>query len=138
MQILILERVLTKQTSKVWAVKPLSRFSSANQHFCWAHADSFLDFPLYTIAKSRNFWVQADSQKHKKEHWVWVATSRLPNNPEGSLYYLPSCYCTFCSLIRPIWSYGWYNTQTLKKCLHEKVVLMKLHLIKKYILSCPF
>ena len=47
----------------------LSRFLSANQHFYWAHVDSFLDFPLFTLRKSLSFRAPTDSLKPKREHW---------------------------------------------------------------------
>jgi len=36
---------------------------SANQHFCWAHADSFLTLPLLSMPKLLIFWRHADTLK---------------------------------------------------------------------------
>jgi len=42
---------------------PLSRFFSANQCFCWAHADSFLTLTVLRIPKLLIFWAHADTLK---------------------------------------------------------------------------
>ena len=55
------QKIAPKKVARVNAA--LGRFSSTKQRFCWAHADSFLDFPLFAIEKLPNVWAQADSPK---------------------------------------------------------------------------
>jgi len=50
------------------ALFPLSWFFSANQRFCWAHADSFLTLRLLSMPKPLIFWAHADTPKSQWEH----------------------------------------------------------------------
>jgi len=54
-------------------IKPI--FFSANQRFCWAHADAFLTLTLLSMQKPPIFWAHADISKSEWEHCVYTNPS---------------------------------------------------------------
>ena len=55
-------------------MQPLSRILSANQHFCWAQTDSFLNFLLFAVTKLPIFWSHVKTKEGTLHYaiGVWV------------------------------------------------------------------